>query len=244
MRMRSVIETTAADERRVPTRLSALVYDGILELIASGELPMNARLPAEMRLAAMFEASRPVVREALEQLRQDGVVVSRRGSGSYVIRQPDLSVIRLGPVGSIADVQRCFEFRAGIEPAAARLAAVRWEPQDFERIEQAMATLERCVAGGELGVDEDTSLHQAIADATHNHYHASLQRLLKPHVAAGINVTRSLSLRRPAMRVRHVQDEHVAIVAALKARDAEAAGRLMELHIANARRRMFEGVDG
>lgn len=234
--------TALLDETPAPTRLSGAVYEGILQLIASGELPLNARLPSEARLSAMFDASRPVVREALAQLREDGLVVSRRGSGSYVTRQPDMAVLRLGPVGSIADVQRCFEFRAGVEPAAARLAALRWEPEDMRRIDEAMAALERCVADSVLGAEEDNRLHQAIADATHNPYHSSVQSLLRPHISAGMNITRSLSLMRPETRMRQVQDEHVAVVAALRERDAEAAGRLMEDHVLNARRRMFEGV--
>ena len=228
--------------KAAPIRLSGTVYDGILGLIASGELALNTRLPSEARLSEMFDASRPVVREALARLREDGVIVSRQGSGSYVRRQPDMAVLKLNPIGSIADVQRCFEFRAGVEPAAVRLAAQRWEPEDMRRIDEAMAALERCVETGVLGADEDNRLHEAIADATHNHYHGSVQRLLRPHIAAGMNITRSLSLMRPEERIRQVQDEHVAIVEALRARDAEAAGRFMEEHILNARRRMFEGV--
>ncbi|MDR3473925.1 MAG: FadR/GntR family transcriptional regulator [Devosia sp.] len=230
-------------DRSAPTRLSGAVYDGILQLIASGELPLNARLPSEVRLSVMFDASRPVVREALARMREDGLVVSRRGSGSYVTRQPDLAVLQPNPVGSIADVQRCFEFRAGVEPAAARLAAVRWEPEDMRRIDEAMAALERCIADAAgLGADEDNRLHQAIADATHNQYHTLVQSSLRSHIAAGMNITRSLSLMRPEIRVRQVQDEHVAIVEAVRQRDPDAAFRFMEAHILNARRRMFEGV--
>jgi DNA-binding FadR family transcriptional regulator len=182
------------------------------------------------------------VREALARLREDGIVVSRQGSGSYVLRRPDLAVIKLNPVGSIADVQRCFEFRAGLEPVAAALAAQRWEPEDMRAIEEAMAALELCVQTGVLGADEDNRLHEAIADATHNSYHADVQRLLRQHISAGMNITRSLSLLRTEERIRRVQDEHVAIVDALRQRDADAAGATMQAHILNARRRMFEGV--
>jgi len=38
-----------------------------------------------------------------------------------------------------------------------------------------------------------------------------------------------------------VQDEHVAILAAIEARDPRRARAAMERHIENARRRMFEG---
>jgi GntR family transcriptional regulator, transcriptional repressor for pyruvate dehydrogenase complex len=225
-----------------PARLSAAVYDGIVELIANGEFALNTRLPSEAKLSGMFKASRPVVREALARLREDGVVVSRQGSGTYVKRQPDLAVLKLAPVGSIADVQRCFEFRAGLEPATAALAALRWEPDDMRVIDECMLALEHCVRTGVLGADEDNRLHQAIADATHNQYHGSVQSMLRPHISAGMNITRSLSLMRPETRTRLVQDEHVAIVDAIRRRDPDEAGRQMRTHILNARQRMFEGV--
>ncbi len=225
-----------------PVRLSSAVYDGIVALISRGDFAINTRLPSEAQLSQMFEASRPVVREALARLREDGLVVSQRGSGSYVRGTPDATVAELLPVGSIDDVQRCFEFREGLEPVAARHAAARWEPEDMREIDAAMEALERCVLDGELGADEDSRLHEAIAEAAHNQYYASVQRQLRPHISAGMNITRSLSLRRTVERMRQVQDEHVAIVDAIRRRDGDAAAEMMRVHILNARRRMFEGV--
>ena len=218
-----------------PTRLSDAIYDSIVTLIAQGDFALNSRMPSEAKLSEMFDASRPVVREALARLREDGVIVSRQGSGSYIRRQPDPAVLELAPVGSIADVQRCFEFRAG-------LAALRWEAEDIDKIDACMAELERCVHNGIIGTDEDNRLHEAIAEATHNSYHSSIQRQLRQHILAGMNITRSLSLRRTQKRVQLVQDEHVAVVEAIRKRDADAASEHMRTHILNARRRMFEGV--
>lgn len=225
-----------------PTRLSDAIYDSIVTLIAQGDFALNSRMPSESKLSEMFDASRPVVREALARLREDGVIVSRQGSGSYIRRQPDPAVLELAPVGSIADVQRCFEFRAGLEPIAAGLAALRWEAEDMEKIDICMAALERCVRNGIIGTDEDNRLHEAIAEATHNNYHSSIQRQLRQHILAGMNITRSLSLRRTQRRVQLVQDEHVAVVEAIRKRDADAASEHMRTHVLNARRRMFEGV--
>jgi DNA-binding FadR family transcriptional regulator len=230
-------------QREEPARLSAAVYEGIVKLIARGDFALNTRLPSEVKLSAMFAASRPVVREALARLREDGVIVSRQGSGSYVKKQPDLAVLELAAIGSIGDVQRCFEFRAGLEPIAAALAAQRWEPEDMQRIESCMEALERCLSIGILGVYEDQSLHEAIADATHNQYYATMQRQLRPHITAGMSITRSLTLRRTGEHIRIVQDEHLAIVKALRERDADGARHFMEQHILNARQRMFEGIE-
>lgn len=221
---------------------SAAIYDGIVGLIVSGEFAENARLPSEIELSRRFGASRPVVREALARLRDDGLIVSRQGSGSYVTRRPDDAVLRFVPVGSIADIQRCFEFRVGLEGVAAALAAERWESGDLAEIRSAYDALEICIRTGQLGVDADARFHEAIARATHNHYHVSVQLSLQAHIAVGMNLTRNLSMLRTDARLRLVQDEHAAILAAIKARDAAGARAAMETHIENARRRVFDGA--
>lgn len=226
-----------------PARLSGAVYDAIVQFIANGDFALNSRLPSEAELSIRFGASRPVVREALARLREDGVIVSRKGSGSYVMRRPDMAVLKFTPVGSLADVQRCFEFRAGLEPAAAALAALRWEDEHLAALGEALEALEGCLRRGELGAEEDNRFHEAVAEATRNQYHVSVQRSLRPHIAIGQSLTRNLSLMRTPARIRIVQDEHVAIFEAIRRRDADAARRAMEAHVLNARRRMFEGVE-
>ncbi|HWU16982.1 MAG TPA: FadR/GntR family transcriptional regulator [Devosia sp.] len=238
--MSTVFETTPRDT--ISGRLSGVVYDRIVDMIANGTFPVNSRLPTEMELSKKFEASRPVVREALERLREDGLIVSRQGSGSYVKRRPEADVLQLAPVGSLADIQRCFEFRAGLEPAGAALAAHRRDDADLAKIDAAMQALERCLAEGHLGAEEDSNLHDEIARATHNQYHVSVQASLRSHVIAGMNVTRSLSLRRSAPQLRAVQTEHEEIVDAIRRQDADAAYAAMRLHVLNARTRMFEGI--
>jgi DNA-binding FadR family transcriptional regulator len=151
-------------------------------------------------------------------------------------------VLRFVPVGSIADIQRCFEFRAGIEGAAAALAAERWEPDDLADIKAALAALEESIRDSRLGTEEDERFHMAVARATHNGYYVSVLASLQPHIVFGMNLTRNLSLLRTAERLRLVQDEHIDIVAAIEARDGPRARRAMETHIANARHRMFEGA--
>jgi DNA-binding FadR family transcriptional regulator len=230
-------------EDREP-KLSYQVYERIFELIVSGEYPEGSRLPSEFELSRRFGASRPVVREALARLRDDGLIVSRQGSGSYVQRRPDAAVLRFVPVGSIADIQRCFEFRVGLEGAAAALAAERWEEDDLAEIKAAFRGLEECIHDGRLGVDADARFHRAIAQATHNPFHVSVQRSLESHMAFGMNLARNLSLLRPTTRLAIVQKEHEVIVDAIGARSGSRARIAMETHIENARRRVFEGTQG
>jgi DNA-binding FadR family transcriptional regulator len=221
---------------------SAAIYQHIFELIIDGEFPVNARLPSETELALRFGASRPVVREALARLRDDGIIVSRQGSGSYVKRRPDIAVLRFVPVSSVNDIQRCFEFRHGLEGVAAALAAERSEDADLAEIRAAFDALEAATRNHQHGVDADERFHLAIAKATHNTYHVSVQSSLQPHIVFGMSLTRNLSMLRTAERLRVVQDEHRAILEAIAARDANAARTAMHAHLDNARRRMFEGV--
>lgn len=240
---RSALATAASGSNWSEAKRSALIYQRIFETIVNGEFPVNARLPSETELATRFGASRPVVREALARLRDDGVIVSRQGSGSYVKRRPDVAVLNLSPGGSIDDIQRCFEFRHGLEGSAAALAAERWEDADLAEIRASFEALERAVKNVELGAEADEAFHAAIARATHNPYYVSVQTSMQPHIRYGMSVNRNLTmLRTNTERVRLVQDEHRAILESIAARDPDGARDAMQRHIANARRRMFEGV--
>ena len=56
----------------------------VVDLIASGDYGPGARLPSESALAQQFGVHRLTARRALEELVREGVVVARKGSGTYV----------------------------------------------------------------------------------------------------------------------------------------------------------------
>lgn len=64
------------------------VADEIRSLIAAGDYGSGGTLPSEAELGRRFPASRVTVRKALEELRREGIVTSRRGSGWYVALDP------------------------------------------------------------------------------------------------------------------------------------------------------------
>jgi DNA-binding FadR family transcriptional regulator len=226
-----LLVTTAADKAG-EARLSSSVYEQIYALIASGEFPLNARLPAEAVLAQRFGASRPVIREALARLRDEGVIVSRQGSGSYVRRQPEADILRFAPVSSIEDIERCLEFRAGVEGSAAALAAMRAQRSDINAIRQALAEMETCAGHDQGCLDANDRFHLAVAQATRNAWHIAVQTSLQ--------ADRSAHTHSPSWseaRWRLVQEEHLAIAEAIEARDSLRARAAMEIHINNARYR-------
>ena len=81
---------TAPLEVSPPNRsmLFQQVASQLEELILAGKIEVGEKLPPEGELAAQFGVSRPVVREALAQLRDRGLTETVSGSGTYV-RRPD-----------------------------------------------------------------------------------------------------------------------------------------------------------
>ncbi len=221
--------------------LADMTYEKVLALIVDGSLAVGSKLPTEHDLSTRFEVSRPVLRQALKQLREDGLIVSRQGSGSYVTRRPDQAVLTFAPVGSIADIQRVFEFRAAIEGEAAALAAERRSEADLRAIRAALEELDRCIRDGDLGVEADEAFHSAVCEASGNPYFVNARRSMRDNIITGLNLTRSLSLTKPRERLQLVQDEHRQIRAAIEGRDPAEARAAMRRHIENARKRVFDG---
>ena len=69
--------------RSTPRAYEAVAHE-LLVLILGGHLAVGDRLPSERQLASRFGVSRPTVREALGVLESRGLVVTRKGSGTFV----------------------------------------------------------------------------------------------------------------------------------------------------------------
>jgi GntR family transcriptional regulator len=74
--------------RRPP--LADHVRSELKQLIVSGKVPVGSRLPSEGDLCDEYNVSRITLREAVQGLVQEGYVVRRQGSGTYVTRRPKL----------------------------------------------------------------------------------------------------------------------------------------------------------
>ncbi len=222
-------------------KLSDRVYEHVLSQVMLGALPVNARLPPETRLAEQLEVSRPVVRQALQRLRDDGLIASRRGAGSFVLRRPAQDVYNYAPLGSIADIQRCFVFRIAVEGEVAALAARDHDAENLERLRNAFQQLNASIIENRLGIEEDIAFHRAVAEATGNRFFVATLTALQAQIATGITLNRNLSVAQPRTRLLAGQQEHQMIFDAIAARDESGARQAMRSHIENARRRIFEG---
>jgi len=67
------------------------------EEIVSGRIALGAKLPGEEALKRSFGVDRSVVRRAVQMLREEGLVVTRHGVGSFVAAVPQLKVAVVRP---------------------------------------------------------------------------------------------------------------------------------------------------
>ena len=223
------------------TKLSEQVYDEIYQRIATGQYPADARLPTELELAREFAASRPVVREAIAALREDGVIATRERVGNFVIGVGDQAHLRFVPLGSLADVQKCFLFRISLEGEAAAMAAGNATEDDVAAIEAAEAELEGLIAAGKPSVDADYAFHFAVIARAHNRFFVATQKSLINHVRTGMSVCRRLSLVQPELHLDQMRNEHRAVLRRCRNGDAEAARAGMRRHLDASRQRVFSG---
>jgi GntR family transcriptional repressor for pyruvate dehydrogenase complex len=223
-----------------PSRLADGIYEHILGQIVDGQSRVGDRLPSESQLCTDFGVSRAVVREALARLHADGLTVTRKGAGTYVQRQPGREFLRLSPIGGIADLMRCFEFRIALEGEAASLAAQRRRDDDLKAISDAFNELNHVNAAGQLGIQEDIRFHAAIAAATRNQIFIQTLQALHVHIWNGMNITRHISLSRNKDRLSLVQAEHSRVLDAIREGERDEARIAMRLHITNARNRALD----
>jgi DNA-binding FadR family transcriptional regulator len=229
-----------------PLRLGEQLAVRMTELIERGEFSGGERLPAEIELADRFGVSRPVVREALSRLRVAGVIVSRKGSGSYVQKRTDLApravdAVGFGPVNSLAEVRKCYEFRIGLEGEAAYYAAQNRTPEMLLVMREALDRMEAATAHGMVSMSADLEFHIAVARASGNEFFETVMHSMRMPIEFAINLARSLSLTRPLQHLRTVQTEHVVMLEAIEARDKDGARLAMRTHIENTCSRVFEG---
>jgi DNA-binding GntR family transcriptional regulator len=108
-------------QRPVPLRQS--VYDALIDLIVSGELPPGQHM-VETDLARQLGVSRQPIREALHRMEAEGWVDLRPSQGAFVHVPTD------------AEVDNLLDVRALLEAETSRLAAGQASPEQLDRLRQ------------------------------------------------------------------------------------------------------------
>jgi GntR family transcriptional repressor for pyruvate dehydrogenase complex len=220
---------------RLPDQIAAT----LARQIGEGVYPSGDRLPPESRLAVMFGVSRSVVREALAQLKYEGLLESRQGQGVTVVGPSGRRSFRLEAVGGLnrEDLAQFYEMRAIIEAEASALAARRRSVRHIQLLRNCLELMAVAVERRADGTEPDLAFHRIIAKMSGNKYLKDLMDYLNGRAGAVIRTARNHSSRDATLPAA-VQQEHEEIFRALEAGDEARARAATLRHLQNAARRL------
>ncbi|MFO1326797.1 MAG: GntR family transcriptional regulator [Rubrivivax sp.] len=211
------------------------VSAAIERAIVDGTLATGAALPTEHELAGRFGVHRSTVREAIRQVEQEGLLQRREGRRLFVCR-PGMQDLAPRATRLLLLQQTTFrelyELAVSLEPVAARLAAQHQQPQDLQALRDNLESAAAAAGDDARQVRLDVAFHALVGRATHNH------ALMLAREAIGLLYAPTLSRifeRLPQASARN-RDAHRHIVAALEARDADAAHEWMRKHLVDFHR--------
>lgn len=244
----------------VPAKRGRELAELILAESGRAGLGPGSRLPTERQLAANLGVTRSGIRLALAALEADGLISREVGRGTF-LRDAAAGALAAargdGPGADQAGIRQGSDGQRGGDAPAdprGRAAASDFAPADVMTVRRLIepqalplvvlwatardfAEMERCLAGGDQAASYeefetwDLALHRCIIAAAHSPLLAALYGVVES--ARHGQVWGDLK-RRSATRQRRdlYQEDHRAVVTALRARDADGAVEAMRAHLA------------
>lgn len=229
-------------ELQRPDSLVERVVSAIRAEIDAGRLAAESRLPTEQQLAEQLNVSRSVVREAIAQLKADGVLIARRGLGSYISQTPTGTVFRFPKSeGRKTDLAQMFEMRLWIETQAASIAAQRRDEADLQCMQAALQEMHDKRTDFDAAAAADVAFHRAIAEASKNEYFVAFHDFLRGQLAEARRTAWENSASRSVGGSADAGREHQALYQAIADGNRQAAAACAEAHLrASAKRLQLE----
>lgn len=220
----------AGIHRSPKLRIHQQVAQKLALAILSGELPQGSVLPGEIEQAAAMDVSRTPYREAIRILAAKGFLESRPKTGTRVTSRDrwnvlDPEVLAWMFMGEPNErfIRDLFELRRLIEPAAARLAALRQTAEHITKMREALKEMQTHGLASKGGQEADQSFHRALLEAAGNEALGSLAST----VGAAVQWTTHYKQRR-SQNPRDPFPEHEAVFQAIERGDPVASYAAME----------------
>jgi GntR family transcriptional repressor for pyruvate dehydrogenase complex len=225
---------TIDPERRGTT--SEEVISQLREMIHRGELRPGDRLPPERDLARLLGVSRPTLRAGIRSLAAVGVLHSRQGAGTFVVKADGPPSLDSSPLRLMASLHgftsgEMFEARMSLEMSVAGLAAERATGDQLASMAEEVAGMFASLDDPEQFLIHDVRFHQMIAAASGNRILTSLMNM----VATILFDTRIKTVKR-ATDLKESAEMHRQVYRAIRERNPEAASEAMHAHLIHAKR--------
>ncbi|MEN4715920.1 transcriptional regulator LldR [Pantoea agglomerans] len=207
--------------------------------ITEHQLEPGMRLPAERQLSAELGVSRSSLREAIQQLISNGMLISRRGGGTWIRQQlaPWSEQRIVEPIRQLLRDDPDYRYdileaRHAIEASTAWHAALRATDADKEKLQYAFdATLKLKESDDpDLAAQADVRFHLAIAEASHNVVLLQTMRGFFELLQSSVMQSRQRMYTQPAIFAR-LTEQHQALLDAILTGDADAARQAAMQHL-------------
>lgn len=198
------------------TTLTADAFERLRQAILAGQFAPGERL-VESRLAQTLGISRAPIREALRQLKQEGIVLYLAHRGYFV------------PQFNLDDLEELFLLRMALEKLAVRLVIACMTTQEFAKLEnivQRMESLRYKDANRSLATELDISFHKHLCKMSHS------KRLLNTWCSMSDQILLAiLASNRSFPTPIGFAEGHRAVLEAIRSRELERAEAAIEHHL-------------
>ena len=199
------------------------VVDALGRRIVHGDYPPGHTLDLA-DLADDFDVSHTVLREALRSLSEKRLIDARPRRGTFVqpraewnLLDRDVLTWRYESRVDMTLLRDLAEVRQSLEPAAARLAAVRRTEDDLRELDAALADFRDADRVSGKVIAADVRFHRALFHAAHNEVLEQMELI----VEIGLRARDRMAHARAGWRT--TADLHVSVAAAIRDRDADRA---------------------
>ncbi|MFC0228267.1 transcriptional regulator LldR [Serratia aquatilis] len=222
-----------------PLRLADRLAEDLKAMIHERKLEAGMRLPAERQLANELDVSRSSLREAIQKLISEKILISRRGGGTFVYDElspwSEQSIVE--PLRTLVADDPDYRYdileaRHAIEASTAWHAAMRATAADKEKLQACFdATLEFKESDNpDLAAQADVRFHLAIAEASHNVVLLQTMRGFFDLMQSSVMHSRQRMYTVPTIFTR-LTEQHEEMLQAILVGDPERAGKAAKSHL-------------
>lgn len=203
------------------------VFESLKSAIIRGDMPPGNRL-VESRIADVLGISRTPVREAIHKLEREGLLKKLPHGGFFVVNL------------TREDIEETFGIRSVLESYAARLATIKHREEDIQPLENIIDEFQNCIDNGKI--------HRLLEINTE--FHDSLYSLSRsPKLIKMINDLREqiYRYRKIILKMENMakisNEDHKAILKAMKKRDTDRVEKLVKAHILRGQRVVLKALE-
>ncbi len=214
-------------------RLSERVVAQILDMIKKGTLKVGDKLPNEMILAQQMGVSRGILRESLALLKSQGYITRKPKDGTYITEKVTMDMMTDGMQNSMkeASYRDLMEMREAFEQKVVRMVVAKATDQEIEELTD--------IVQGKVDTSDDFKadyyFHYRLAELSENTIFMNFIVLYYDL----INEITTQSFKEEKRR-DEAQREHMAIIHALRSRDAKSASDAMAYHLGKVSSRLSQ----